>query len=953
MRLRRIGLPTKITFWVLLFVVVGGLQWIREGNQRQQELYLGEHSADLELALEVEQTRISQNIESLRQDTLFLANVPPISGIMRAAANRGIDPRDKNTYAVWEDRLQEIFAAFLRAHPEYFRVRYIGVADEGRELVRVENNNGHIEVVKGDALQAKGDRDYFKAGLKLTAGRVHLSEFSVNQDQGKIEQPHRPQLRAVTAVFDPAGQVFGMVVINRDMRSLFGSASAGLRPGVRSYIADQHGHYLYHPDAGYAFAFESGSKENVVADFPALKPMFESQAGQDELHFQPEKNEKSGYLAAKRVYYDASEPSRFLLLVYHLSERPFIEFLPSMLDTLVVMSLVSALFLWILRRTFAPLKRITASAREIATGTRMARLSEKAGGEIGELVDALNVMMDKLSDGELIRKENALRKSIIETAHDGYWLVDALGNLLEVNQAYADFTGYTMDELVGMNITQLEAKEQSVDQVMTHIVKIVDQGYDVFETRHRHKGGYDLDVEVSATFLPDTQKFVAFCRDITERKKIQAVQRRHRQVIATATDGFWALDADGYLEEVNEAYAKMSGYAMDELIGMHISELEAYEREEETRARIEKLRVQGYDRFETKHRRKDGRVVDIEVAATFAQNTEKIFAFCRNISQRKQAEQELRVAAAAFETREAILITDAQANIIRVNHAFTEITGFAADDVMGKNPRVMRSGRQNKAFYAAMWQQLLDTGSWTGEIWDRRKNGEIYPKLITITAVKNEHGETMQYVGIFSDITERKRAEEEIRSLAFYDPLTQLPNRRLFLERLHTALTASVRYADYGAILFIDLDRFKILNDTWGHDYGDMLLVEVAIRIKSCVREIDTVARFGGDEFVVLLESISGDRMDTSHKAGMVAEKIRAALSQPYHLNDLVHESSPSIGISLYHGNTESMDQLLKYADVAMYQSKDAGRNTVRFYEADLQRDWESAIEQASKEPAD
>jgi diguanylate cyclase (GGDEF)-like protein/PAS domain S-box-containing protein len=330
-------------------------------------------------------------------------------------------------------------------------------------------------------------------------------------------------------------------------------------------------------------------------------------------------------------------------------------------------------------------------------------------------------------------------------------------------------------------------------------------------------------------------------------------------------------------------------------------------------------------------------------------DTRQLVAFCRDITARKHSEEALRVAATVFETHDAILITDAQANIIRVNRAFSEITGYAAEEVIGKNPSIMSSGRQDKAFYAAMWQQILETGSWVGEIWDRRKNGEIYPKWLTISTVRNEHGEPAQFVAIFSDITTRKREEDLIRSMAFYDALTQLPNRRLFLERLQTALVASERYRDYGAILFLDLDRFKVLNDTLGHDYGDLLLVELAARIKSCVREIDTVARLGGDEFVVLLESSSSEREDAAYNAGLVAEKIREAMSFPYQLKEHEHCCSPSIGISLYHAGDVSMDVLLKQADAAMYQSKEEGGNKVRFYDAELQEKWETGTLQQSR----
>ena len=309
----------------------------------------------------------------------------------------------------------------------------------------------------------------------------------------------------------------------------------------------------------------------------------------------------------------------------------------------------------------------------------------------------------------------------------------------------------------------------------------------------------------------------------------------------------------------------------------------------------------------------------------------------QDITREKLVEDRLRVAAVAFETHEAIMITDAYDNIIRVNQAFEETTGYKAEEVLGKNPSILSSGRQDKAFYAAMWRQLLSTGSWSGEIWDRRKNGQMYPKWLTITAVRNESGETTEYVAIFNDISERKQAEEEIRNLAFYDALTRLPNRRLLLDRFHLALSASARSGHYGAVLFLDLDRFKTINDTLGHDYGDMLLIEVAKRIKSCVREVDSVARLGGDEFVILIESFSASAADASQKVALIAEKIRAALTVPYHLGGHEYHGSPSIGVCLYCGNAEPVDILLKHADMAMYQVKESGRNAVRFFDPAMQ----------------
>ena len=308
----------------------------------------------------------------------------------------------------------------------------------------------------------------------------------------------------------------------------------------------------------------------------------------------------------------------------------------------------------------------------------------------------------------------------------------------------------------------------------------------------------------------------------------------------------------------------------------------------------------------------------------------------KNMRLESQVDEALRISEVAFETNDAIVVTDADGNIIRVNQAFLDTTGYSQEEVMGKNPRMMSSGKHDRAFYSEMWQQLLRSGYWSGEIFDKRKNGEIYPKWAKITAVKNELQQITHYVAVFNDLSERKRSEEEIRNLAFYDSLTKLPNRHLFLDRFSAALASASRLNKFGAIFFIDLDRFKILNDTLGHDYGDLLLIEVAIRLKACVREIDTVARLSADEFIVLIEDVSDNPEDTSLKVGLIAEKIRESLARPYY-NGHQLLSSSSIGVSLYDGSEKSIEILVQHAEMAMYQAKSAGRNSIHFFDPVMQ----------------
>ena len=317
-----------------------------------------------------------------------------------------------------------------------------------------------------------------------------------------------------------------------------------------------------------------------------------------------------------------------------------------------------------------------------------------------------------------------------------------------------------------------------------------------------------------------------------------------------------------------------------------------------------------------------------------------------DITEHHRASAQFRLAATVFEnTAEGVIITDSRQCILAVNKSFERITGYSAAEVVGRTPALLKSGQQGPEFYSAMWRSLDQHRQWQGEITNRRKNGEIYPERLTVTAVFDTAGELAHYVGVFSDITLSKTAEDEIRRLAFYDPLTLLPNRRLMLDRLSQALISSVRQRRPGALMMIDLDNFKTLNDTLGHDVGDQLLVSVATRLQSCVREGDTVARLGGDEFVVILENLDASGM-AAPQAESVAHKILKQLSQPYLLNifrdgviqDQRHyHCTSSLGIALFQEAAVTVDELMKRADTAMYQAKAAGRSTLRFFDPEMQ----------------
>ena len=324
------------------------------------------------------------------------------------------------------------------------------------------------------------------------------------------------------------------------------------------------------------------------------------------------------------------------------------------------------------------------------------------------------------------------------------------------------------------------------------------------------------------------------------------------------------------------------------------------------------------------------RRVDIDVNNADIGEMAKTFnALVENL---QHANDRLELFAKLFDNSgEAMVITDAQRNIIAANKAFFQITGYSAEEVIGKNPKILSSGKQSAEFYRDMWRLISETGYWQGEIWNRRKSGEIYPEWLSIGVVKNANGEVMNYISLFIDITKRKESERHIKFLAHYDSLTKLPNRALFGDRLLQGLATAKRSGKKVALLFLDLDRFKSINDSLGHLSGDLLLQSVATRLKSCVREIDTVCRQCGDEFMVLLTEI-----DKAEDAAHVALKIVRAMSEAHSVGGSSLIVTFSIGISIYPDDATDNQFMIKNADAAMYHAKEKGRNNFQFFTPDM-----------------
>ena len=314
-----------------------------------------------------------------------------------------------------------------------------------------------------------------------------------------------------------------------------------------------------------------------------------------------------------------------------------------------------------------------------------------------------------------------------------------------------------------------------------------------------------------------------------------------------------------------------------------------------------------------------------------------VVLLARDISDRVALELDQRIAAIAFESQQGMLVTDAQTRIIKANRAFSAITGYSEAEVLGQPTRILGSGHQGAEFYQQMWKALYESGGWQGEIWNRRKSGEAFPEWLTISAVHDAKGRLTNYVASLTDISERKDAEEKIQHLAFYDPLTNLPNRRLMRQRLEQALVVCRREQHYAALIFLDLDDFKNVNDLYGHQIGDGMLCQVAERLRHALRERDTVARFGGDEFVVLLEGLEVNATEAATQVEHIGRKLLQTLREPYLIKDQVFSSSASLGIVLFNDEQHTADELMQYADLSMYSAKAAGKDMLSFYDPQMQ----------------
>jgi diguanylate cyclase (GGDEF)-like protein/PAS domain S-box-containing protein len=562
--------------------------------------------------------------------------------------------------------------------------------------------------------------------------------------------------------------------------------------------------------------------------------------------------------------------------------------------------------------------------------------------------EALSAAMDARRKSEAsLALEEARFERAFETSPDPTWIISG-HHFVACNESAVQLLGYgSRQALAGMHPSALSPELQP-DGETSHakaerMIRIAEErGLHRFEWMHRKADGGDFPAEVTLSHMLLKGRPVIYCvwRDISAQKEAEAKALESQRLLYAIVDNAPALiyvfDTDGRLLMCNREFEKAVRHRRDEILGRQrpafLPEDVAAEHLENDRKVLAVGKVLS---IEESNLEDDGIHTYLTVKCPlYGPNDDAIavVGISTDITARKMAENDLLLASTVYDnTADGIVITDPDGTIVSINRAFTEITGYAASEAVGANPRMLQSERQTEDFYQRMWTAIREAGIWQGEIWNRRKNGELYPEWLTITALKSPQGEVRNYVGVFSDISAIKRSQADLERLAHFDPLTDLPNRALFHDRLSRAFERARRYQHRVAVLLLDLDGFKTVNDSLGHPVGDRLLQMVAERLKECVRVEDTVSRLGGDEFAIVLANLA-----YGEDAIEVARKVLLAAQMPFDIDGQSALVTTSIGIAVFPDDGGEADVLIRNADAAMYQAKESGRNTYRYYQQEM-----------------
>lgn len=600
--------------------------------------------------------------------------------------------------------------------------------------------------------------------------------------------------------------------------------------------------------------------------------------------------------------------------------------------------------LFLNKRLLVPLRKLMNFSDRLSHGDFETRLDLAGNDELGRLagqMEQMRVAIKHLFE-DIGRREERFR-TIVTQVPGAVFRVRPTGPIDFVSDAIEDISGYPASLLM-----------RSSAERWSDIICPEDRRMQARTVQSAMASGKPYEIEYRIIDATGTERWVAengqpqrdeatgtawvdgIISDISERKhnemRIEGLLAEQSAILDNVMFGVMFVRARRMVS-VNRRCEELFGYGSGEMTGESTVVLFPNEAEFEAAGQLQypALALEKDFSEERQYKRRDGSLFWCLVSGRALDphhpNEGSIWVYA-DVTERRLAEEKLRLSATVLEhIADGVMVIGPERQIVAVNPAFTQITGYTEGEALGKDSSLTRSERHDDAFYAELWKELASSGFWRGEIWNKRKNGELYLEWLTVSAVRDDHGVITHYVGVFSDITKVKESQEKLDHMAHHDPLTALPNRLLFHDRLHHALQRAARDHQQLAILFIDLDRFKNVNDTLGHHIGDELLKQVAIALAGKLREGDTLARLGGDEFIVLLEDVDGE-----FGAGHVAEKLMSMFEEPFMVSDYELFVTGSVGISLFPNDATDLNMLVRNADVAMYQAKARGRNGYQFY---------------------
>jgi diguanylate cyclase (GGDEF)-like protein/PAS domain S-box-containing protein len=526
-------------------------------------------------------------------------------------------------------------------------------------------------------------------------------------------------------------------------------------------------------------------------------------------------------------------------------------------------------------------------------------------------------------------------KTLGDNIPDKIFRIDKEQNILFLNKNALEFLEESNTQLINKKLSDISlfksqrAKElnylindlDKLDKTITYSLNSIDTNKNYF-------------IRIIPEYVKDLNKtFLIIIEDITQRVE---TENMFNQLFYNSSDAIVLTEhKTGLIKSINAKARKLLDIKEENISSYDSKQIfEAFESEIYFKNHIESLNKNGEDSYETKKILNNGQVVYLKVFCNLLKIGNQTYhqSIIHDLTEHKLLERQLNQTSKVFQhTVEGILITDLKGRIISVNNAFTKITGYSREEILFKNPSILKSGKHDKSFYKKMWFEISKNGLWKGEIWNKKKDGTIYPEWLAISPIYDENNKPIQYVGVFSDFSEIKKNQLQLEELAHYDALTGLPNRLLLYSELTYIIKVSKRQKTRFAVLFLDLDRFKNINDTYGHNTGDKVLKETSYRIKRLIRESDIVARIGGDEFVIVLSDIK-----TEDDIKRVSQSLLNELEKPFLLDGKEHFISGSIGSSLYPDDSINIDSLLRYADIAMYESKDSGKNKFTSFSMDM-----------------